>query len=98
MLFDRSSEEYHIYPYEWPSHYWNDTGTLLDERNFSKADALWDGDHLYIVSAGPNSTNSAHSARVSRYSYNVATRSYALDAGFPVTVTNGGMKAIVGFP
>jgi RTX calcium-binding nonapeptide repeat (4 copies) len=95
VLFDRSSEEYRIYRYEWPSHSWNDTGTLVDERNFSKADALWDGDHLYIVSAGPNSTNSAHSARVSRYSYNVATRSYALDAGFPVTVTNGGMKTIV---
>jgi hypothetical protein len=95
VLFDRSSEEYHIYRYDWPSHSRNDTGTLLDERNFSKADTLWNGNHLYVVSAGPNSTNSA---RVSRYSYNVATRSYALDAGFPVTVTNGGMKTIVGFP
>jgi hypothetical protein len=95
MLFERSSEEYHIYRYDWPSHSWNDTGTLVDERNFSKADALWDGDHLYVVSAGPNSTNSAHSARVSRYSYNEATRRYAPDAGFPVTLTNGGMKTIV---
>ena len=95
VLFDRSSEEYHIYRYEWASHSWNDTGTLVDERNFSKADALWDGNHLYAVSAGPNSTNSAHSARVSRYSYNAATRSYALDPRFPVTVTNSGMKTIV---
>jgi hypothetical protein len=95
VLFDRSSEEYHIYRYEWASHSWNDTGTLVDERNFSKADALWDGDHLYVVSAGPNSTNSAHSARVSRYSYSAATLSYALDAGFPIRVTNGGMKTIV---
>jgi hypothetical protein len=63
VLFDRSSEEYHIYRSEWASQSWNDTGTLLDERNFSKADALWDGDYLYVVSAGPNSTNSA---RVSR--------------------------------
>jgi hypothetical protein len=95
VLFDRSSEEYHIYRYDWAAHSWNDTGTLVDGRNFSKADALWDGDHLYVVSAGPNSTNSAHSARVSRYSYNVATRGYVLDAGFPVTVTKGGMKTIV---
>lgn len=95
VLFDRSSEEYHIYRYEWAPHSWNDTGTLVDERNFSKADALWDGNHLYAVSAGPNSTNSAHSARVSRYSYNAATRSYALDPRFPVTVTNSGMKTIV---
>ena len=95
VLSDRSSEEYHIHRYEWASHSWNDTGTLVDERNFSKADALWDGNHLYAVSAGPNSTNSAHSARVSRYSYNAATRSYALDPRFPVTVTNSGMKTIV---
>jgi hypothetical protein len=53
VLFDRSSEEYHIYRYEWASHSRKDTGTLLDERNLSKADALWDGDHLYVVSAGP---------------------------------------------
>ncbi len=85
VLFDRSSEEYHIYRYDWASHSWNDAGALIDERNFSKADALWDGDHLYVVSAGPNGTNSAHSARVSRYRYNAATRSYALDEGFPVT-------------
>ena len=95
VLFDRSSEEYHIYRYEWASHSWNDTGTLVDERNFSKADALWDGNHLYAVSAGPDSTNSAHSARVSRYSYNTATRTYALDPRFPVTVTKSGMKTIV---
>jgi hypothetical protein len=95
VLFDRSTEEYHVYRYDWATHTWNDTGTLVDERNFSKADALWDGTHLYVVSAGPNSANSAHSARISRYTYVAATRSYALDPGFPVTITNGGMKAIV---
>jgi hypothetical protein len=70
VLFNRSSEEYHIYRYERASHSWNDTGTLVEERNFSKADVLRDGDHLYAVSAGPNNTNSA---RVSRYSYYAAS-------------------------
>jgi hypothetical protein len=32
VLFDRSSEEYHIYRYDWSSHSWNDCGTLFDER------------------------------------------------------------------
>jgi hypothetical protein len=95
VLFERSSEEHRLYRYDWASHTWIDTATLVDERNSSKADALWDGTHLYVLSAGPNSANSAHSARLSRYSYEAATHSYALDPGFPLTITNGGMKAIV---
>jgi hypothetical protein len=44
VLFDRSSEGHHIYRYDWASHSWNDTGTLVDERNFSKASVdCWSG-------------------------------------------------------
>ena len=93
-LFDRSTEQYRIYRYDWSTHTWSDTGTLIDERNSSKADTLWDGTHLYVASAGPSSTNSADSGRILRYSYDAATKSYSLDPGFPVTVTNGGMEAI----
>ena len=67
-MFDRSTEEYHIYRYDWASHTWSDTGTLIDERNTSKADTLWDGTHLYVVSAGTNTTNTSHGARIMRYS------------------------------
>ena len=94
-LFNRSTEEYHIYRYDWAAHTWSDTGTLIDERNTSKADALWDGKHLYVVSAGASSTNSSHGARVLRYSYDPATKRYTLDQGFPVTITSGGPEAIV---
>ena len=94
-LFDRSTEEYHIYRYDWTAHTWSDTGTLIDERNTSKADTLWDGTHLYVVSAGEDSTNQAHGARVLRYSYDSATKRYTLDQGFPVTITSGGPEAIV---
>src|SRR3712207_5986342 len=59
-LFDRSSEEYRIYRYDWSAHTWSDTGTLIDERNTSKADTLWDGTHLYVVSAGSGLKNSSH--------------------------------------
>jgi hypothetical protein len=95
VLFDRSTEEYHIYRYHWATHTWDDTGTLVDERNTSRADALWDGTYLYVASAGPNSASSAHSARISRYSYDPSTERYSLDEGFPVTVTKGGTEAIV---
>jgi hypothetical protein len=56
-LFNRATAEFHIYRYDWPAHSWNDTGTLIDERNSSTADTLWDGTHLYVVSAGTDKTD-----------------------------------------
>jgi hypothetical protein len=94
-LFNRSTEEYHIYRYDRATHTWSDTGTLVDERNTSKADVRWNGSHLYMATAGASTTNSNHSGRILRYSYDAATKKYSLDPGFPVTVTSGGMEAIV---
>ena len=94
-LFDRSTEEYRVYRYNWSAHAWSDTGTRIDERNTSKADTLWDGTHLYVVSAGSSRTNSSHGARILRYSYDSATKRYTLDQGFPVTITSGGLETIV---
>jgi DNA-binding phage protein len=93
-MFNTSTEEFHIYRLDRASQTWSDTGTLIDERNSSKADTLWDGSHLYVATAGPTSAAS-HSGRILRYSYDAATKKYSLDPGFPVTVTNGGMEAIV---
>jgi hypothetical protein len=95
-MFNSTAEEHHIYRYDRATHTWSDTGTLIDARNFSKADTLWDGSHLYVATAGRASTNSNHSARILRYSYDAASKRYSLDPGFPVTgVSNGGMEAIV---
>jgi hypothetical protein len=93
-MFNTSTEEFHIYRLDRASQSWSDTGTLIDERNSSKADTLWDGSHLYVATAGPTSASS-HSGRILRYSYDPATKKYSLDPGFPVTVTSGGMEAIV---
>jgi Big-like domain-containing protein len=94
-LFNRSTEEHHIYRYDWSAHTWSDTGTLIDERNSSKADILWDGTHLYVVSAGSGLTTSSHGARILRYSYDPTTKRYTRDQGFPVTITNAGLETIV---
>jgi hypothetical protein len=94
-MFDRSTEEYHIYRYDWANHIWSDTGTLIDERNTSKADTLWDGTHLYVASAGTSTTNTPHGARIMRYSYNSTTKKYTLDQGFPVNITSTGLETIV---
>src|SRR5215218_1864708 len=70
-MFNRTVEEYHIYRYDRTTHAWSDTGTLIDERNSSKADTLWDGTHLYVASANQSSTSPA---RLYRYSYDTATQ------------------------
>src|SRR4029079_1164684 len=48
-LFHTASNTWHIYRLNWPSQ-WLDTGTLVDDRPTSRADALWDGAKLYIAS------------------------------------------------
>jgi hypothetical protein len=94
ILFDLSSEEFHIYRYDLTTGAWRDTGTLVDARNTSRADALWKDDHLYVVSAGTEASLDKDSARYLRYSYDSSTASYSLDRGFPVTISEGGMEAI----
>ena len=94
ILFDGASEEYHIYRYDGARGAWSDTGTLVDGRNLSRADALWDGPHLYVVSAGTQASSKKDSARLLRYTYDPSTGRYSLDSGFPVTIAEGGMEAI----
>src|SRR5918994_4445496 len=94
ILFDGSSEEYHIYRYDEAREAWGDTGTLLDGRNVSRADALWDGPHLYVVSAGIQADSKEDSARFLRYTYDSSAVRYTLDTGFPVTIAEGGTEAI----
>jgi hypothetical protein len=94
ILFDGSSEEYHIYRYDGAKGAWRDTGTLVDGRNVSRADVLWDGPHLYVVSAGTQAGSKKDSARFLRYTYDPSTERYSLDRGFPVTIAEGGTEAI----
>ena len=63
ILFDGFSEEYHIYRYDRTEDTWSDTGVLVDERNTSRADALWEDGHLYVVSAGTEASLDKDSAR-----------------------------------
>ncbi|HEX3049478.1 MAG TPA: DNRLRE domain-containing protein [Aggregatilineaceae bacterium] len=95
-LFSASANQYHIYRLNLATQTWSDTGTALDNRPGTKADTLWDGasQKLYVVShtfttSGASTTTSSQWGRLYRYSYNSATDVYSLDAGFPVTVTQG---------
>lgn len=94
-LFNSATGDFEIYRYTWSTHTWATTGVVVDERQSSFLDALWTGDKLYVATAGTSTTTSAHAARVVRFSYDTATGTWSRDTGFPVTITNGGVKAIV---
>jgi len=93
-LFSPAAGAHHIYALDRAAQRWVDTGVALDPRPQTKADCLWDGVHLYVVSGGGLvSTGANLDARLYRYSY--AAGIYVLDPGFPVTVRSGGAETIV---
>lgn len=94
-FYDRSTSQYHIHRYSRSARTWQDTDTLIDGREDSRADILWDGTHLYVASAPTSSASGSASARVLRFSYDPKSRTYALDGGFPATIAEGGMEAVV---
>jgi hypothetical protein len=98
-LYNDTAQAHHIYRLNLATQTWVDTGVPIDDRNNGKADALWDGQRLYVVShvftTGGEATSS-NWGRLYRYSYNTSTKTYTLDPGFPVTnVTRGKSETLV---
>lgn len=89
-LWHPSAKRYEIHRFDLATQSWSATGAALDTRSSSRSDVLWDGQRLYVVSniytvnAGP--TTPGNIARLYRFSYEAAAKSYSLDAGFPVQV------------
>ena len=66
---------------------WVDTGVVIDPRDKSQADMLWDGTHLYAISNVHEASSTLDPAvRLYRFSYNATTKTYSPDAGFPVVI------------
>ena len=98
VLYTSSGKRWQIYRFDWAANAWSNTGTIVDSRTKSAADVLWDGSSskLYIAShliEGAKSSDST--AKLLRYSYDAAGRTYTLDAGYPVTLTTGAIEALV---
>jgi fibronectin type 3 domain-containing protein len=79
---------------------WTDTHVQLDSRSGTRADALWDGTHLYVAShvfstCGCSTSASGFPSLLYRYSYSTATGNYSLDAGFPVQINNTKTETLV---
>jgi RTX calcium-binding nonapeptide repeat (4 copies) len=93
ILFN-SSTDYDIYRFNKTTQSWSDTGVLIDKRNNTKSDTLWDGNHLYIASSTVSAAGTDQNAYLRRYSYDQATQSWSLDSGFPALIGTGAMEAI----
>src|SRR3972149_2842929 len=99
-LYNDAAQAYRIYRPGLSTQDWVDTGVTLDDRNNSRGDALWDGQHLYIASHifttnGQPTTSPSTWGRLYRFSYNASTKIYSLDAGCRVAVTNGKSETLV---
>ncbi len=95
-MWSSSGNSFHIFKLDWNTQNWTDTGVALDDRKESRADVLWDGSKLYVVSHIWSGDGSAASAgqrgELYRYSYSGGT--YSLDFS-PVEVTGGNSEALV---
>ncbi len=100
VMFSTSANSYHIYRLNWPAQ-WIDTGTAVDDRPLSRADALWNGQYLYIVSTLSNVSSSstasaANEGRLYRYKYSSSAKTYTLDSppGPYVVVMTGSTETL----
>ncbi len=98
-LWDLTQKTHTIHRFNVATQNWTNTGTAIDSRVDSKGDALWDGQHLYYVSQHytntPGPAASADEGKLYRYSYHSISKSYSLDAGFPVIVNNSIAETLV---
>lgn len=98
-MWDPSANEYRIYRLNSATEAWENTGVPIDDRSTTKADALWDGNKLYVAShifdEGGGSAGQNEAARLYRYSYNTSIKEYTLDTGFPVEINSSTSETLV---
>jgi hypothetical protein len=94
-LFRPTRDAYTINRFEAATQQWVDTGTIIDDRNVARADVVWDGTHLYAISGGTDPTSDKHASVLDRFAYDAVTRSYSMDRGFPIRITDGGAETFV---
>jgi hypothetical protein len=93
-LVDPPTQEVHIGRLDPATQTWSDTGTLVDERLHVRADALWDGTHLTIVTAGDKPTVN-QALRVSQFHFDAKTGRFAIDSDLPIALSTGGVDTPV---
>lgn len=90
-LWSNATAKYRIHRFDRVNQCWQDVGPEIDNRSKSLADALWDGQYLYLAS---HLVSSSGPTRLYRYSYNHETQSYSLNSGFPIDINNENTEAL----
>jgi hypothetical protein len=93
-IIDPATQELHIARLDPASQRWADTGTIVDERLHVRADALWDGTYLTIVTAG-DKPSASQALRISQFHYDPAVGRFAIDPDLPIALTATGVDVPV---
>jgi len=94
-LFRPARDAYTVNRFDVATQQWIDTGAIIDDRNGSRADLVWDGTYLYAISGGTDPTSDKDAAVLDRLSYDPGLQSYSMDRGFPIRITPGGAETFV---
>jgi PKD repeat protein len=98
-MWHTTSSDFHILRLDLTTQTWVDTGVPLDLRADTHADVLWDGTKLYVASHrfvdDEQNAQSGFPSYLYRFSYVAATKTYSLDAGFPVQINNMKTETLV---
>jgi hypothetical protein len=94
VLQEPTTREARIMRLDWTTQRWHDTGVVVDERSFARADVLFFDNTLYVTSAG-GSESPAHAVQVAVFDYDQATARWSLRPDYPVTLTDTGVESSV---
>jgi hypothetical protein len=81
--------EFHIYRLDQATHAWDDTGTVIDTRDQTHGDYLWDegSQTLWVASAStPDPGVDDDATKIFRFSYNAGTNAYTPALGYPKSI------------
>jgi hypothetical protein len=92
VLQEPTSREARIHRLDWESQRWHDTGVVVDERAFARADVLYADGLLYVASAG-GSDSPSHAIRVGRFRFDPGSARWSQDPDFPVVITQAGVES-----
>ena len=105
LLFHTRSGTTQIHRLDARRQVWRTTGVVVDTRDGSRADVLWDGRKLYVATGtvyesgwkSPPSRDAVRdgSAMLQRFSYLPRSKSYQLDGGFPAQIHDGASESLV---
>jgi len=95
VLWDTASGSHHIFWLNALTNQWDDTGVAVDGRNTVRVDALSAGSKLYVATHVFGLDDGRGIARLYRYSYHSATKTYTRDKGFPVRINSAISKTLV---